>query len=95
MNLDAPMWQLTARQFLELTGFNKSSEVINEPKQSKNLIYGLAGLRQLLNCSHPTAQRIKDSGKIPYQRVGKKLIFDADLVLKALEVGNKKGLKNG
>lgn len=90
MNLDVPMWQLTARQFLELTGFNQSSEIINQPKQEKNLIYGLKGLRQLLDCSHPTAQRIKDSGRVPYQQIGRKIIFDADLVLKAL--ANKKSL---
>jgi excisionase family DNA binding protein len=90
MNLDVPMWQLTARQFLELTGFNKSSEIVNTPKQEKNLIYGLAGLRELLGCSHPTAQRIKDSGKIPFTQIGRKIIFDADAVLTAL---NKRGGK--
>ena len=88
MNLDVPMWQLTARQFLELTGLNKSNQAINTPKQEKNLIYGLSGLRELLGCSHPTAQRIKDSGKIPYKQIGRKIIFDADAVLTAL---NKKG----
>lgn len=49
-----------------------------------NYVYGLSGLAKLLKCSHPTAQRIKDSGKIPFSQVGRKLIFDADAVLSAL-----------
>ena len=85
VNLNMPIGQMTVAEFLELTGNSPASNVKNE----KNLIYGLKGLRQLLDCSHPTAQRIKDSGKIPYQQIGRKIIFDADLVLQSL--GKKKG----
>lgn len=90
MNLDVPIWQLTARQFLELTSGSKLAEEKQESKIDKNLIYGIAGLSNLLGCSVPTAQRIKDSGKIPYTQIGRKIIFDADAVLTAL---NKKGVK--
>ena len=65
---------------------NQSSPQTN-PTTCKQYVYGLSGLASLLNCSHPTAQRIKDSGKIPYQQVGRKIVFEVDAVLSAL---NKK-----
>ena len=50
-------------------------------------IYGISGLARLLNCSKPTAQRIKDSGKIPFTQAGRKIVFDEKAVLSALEKG--------
>ncbi len=90
MDLNTPIWQLTAGQFLELTGKRPAPEVkdFTEPKK---YVYGLAGLKELLQCSHPTAQRIKNSGKIPFIQTGRKLIFEAEAVLKALE--KKKGTR--
>ncbi len=90
MDLSTPIWQLTAGQFLELTG-NRPAPDVKDFSEPKKYVYGLAGLRELLQCSHPTAQRIKDSGKIPFIQTGRKLIFEAEAVLKALS--NKKGKK--
>lgn len=56
---------------------------------TRRYVYGLAGLAKLLNCSHPTAQRIKDSGQIKYSQIGRKLIFDEDEVLKAMSKTSK------
>lgn len=53
-------------------------------------VYGVMGLAELLNCSRPTAQKIKNSGKIPFAQVGRIIIFDAEKVLAALEVKNKR-----
>jgi len=50
--------------------------------------YGIAGLAGIVNCSLPTAQKIKNSGTIPYAQVGRKIIFEVDVVLHALR--NKK-----
>lgn len=50
-------------------------------------IYGISGLAHLLNCSKPTAQRIKDSGKIPFTQAGRKIVFDEQAVLTALGKG--------
>ncbi len=50
----------------------------------KKYVYGLTGLAELLGCSHPTAQKIKNSGRIPYTQVGRKLVFDCDAVLNSL-----------
>jgi excisionase family DNA binding protein len=82
---DTPIYQLSVNQLLDLL-HKKEAEPITArvESSSKNYVYGLDGLSRLLNCSHPTAQRIKDSGKIPFTQVGRKLIFDADAVLAAL-----------
>ncbi|SFF22299.1 DUF3853 family protein [Spirosoma endophyticum] len=48
-------------------------------------IYGISGLARLLNCSKPTAQRIKDSGKIPFTQIGRKIVFNEKAVLVALD----------
>jgi excisionase family DNA binding protein len=54
-----------------------------ELKPSKH-IYGISGLARLLGCSNPTAQKIKNSGKIPFVQVGRKIIFNEDKVIEAL-----------
>lgn len=83
VNLETPLWQLSVGQFQELLGVSAAPEVkdFTEPKK---YVYGLSGLCDLIQCSHPTAQRLKDSGKIPFIQTGRKLIFEADEVLKAL-----------
>ena len=55
-------------------------------KNSKH-VYGINGLARLLDCSRPTAQRLKNSGKVPFTQAGRKIVFDTDAVLSAL---NKK-----
>jgi hypothetical protein len=65
---------------------NQSEIKSNEPR----LIYGLPGLRTLMNCSHVTAQRIKN--KLPagcYSQINRKIVFDEAKVLKALESQTK------
>ena len=88
MNLDVPMWQLTAGQLVELTGFNHMSEVINQPKPEKKFIYALLDHIELQGCGHQIAQRIKGIMQISLTQVGQKIIFNAYVVLNAL---NKKG----
>jgi len=62
---------------------NQTEIKANETK----LIYGLAGLRRLLNCSQVTAQRIKNSGKLKgcFYQSGRKIVFDEAKVLTALK----------
>jgi excisionase family DNA binding protein len=64
-----------------------SGEKLAQP--SPQLIYGVDGLARLLNCSKPTAQRIKDSGKIPFMQLGRKIVFDEQAVLQALNKSKK------
>lgn len=82
---DTPIYQLSVNQLLAILERKANSKKeIEEKSKEKKYVYGLLGLSQLLDCSRPTAQRIKDSGEIPYAQVGRKLVFDADAVLEAL-----------
>ena len=58
-------------------------------KEEKRYVYGLAGIAHLFGCSLPTANRIKQSGKInrAITQIGRKIIVDADL---ALELAGRK-----
>ena len=58
-------------------------------EEEKRYVYGLAGIARLFGCSLPTANRIKQSGKInrAITQVGRKIIVDADL---ALELAGRK-----
>ena len=58
-------------------------------KEQRRFVYGLSGLARLFGCSLPTANRIKQSGKIDraITQVGRKIIVDADL---ALELAGRK-----
>ena len=58
-------------------------------KEEKRYVYGLAGIARLFGCSLPTANRIKQSGKInrAITQVGRKIIVDAEL---ALELAGRK-----
>jgi hypothetical protein len=54
-------------------------------EKPRKLVYGIAGLAELIGCSVPTAQKLKNSGKISFIQQGRKIIFDADRVLAELE----------
>ena len=58
-------------------------------KEEKRYVYGLAGIARLFGCCLPTANRIKQSGKINHAitQIGRKIIVDADL---ALELAGRK-----
>lgn len=57
------------------------------PEQERRLVYGIAGIAQIFNCSIATANRIKKSGKInkAISRRGRLIVVDAN---KALELFN-------
>jgi excisionase family DNA binding protein len=58
-----------------------------EPKsmQENRQLRSIKELADYLGCSIATAQKIKNSGKIPYIQVGRKLIFETRDLKKALE----------
>lgn len=82
---------MTGEEFLSLQNQPKSeSESKTETKQTtKKFVYGLRGLASLFGCSIPTANRIKQSGKIDkaITQIGRKIIVDVEL---ALELAGKK-----
>ena len=94
--LGKPVWQMTGEELLFLaqhSNMSTSRESTKDPssKEEKRYVYGLAGIARLFGCSLPTANRIKQSGKInrAITQVGRKIIVDADLALEL--VGRKTG----
>lgn len=90
------MWQITGEELLFLARQGVPSPTdgqTNTPtaKEEKRYVYGLAGIARLFGCSLPTANRIKQSGKInrAITQIGRKIIVDADLALEL--AGRKKG----
>ena len=62
----------------------KNKNQVTEVASGK-YVYGIEGLATLYGCSTVTAQKIKNSGRIPYNQIGRKIIFDVDKVLAATE----------
>lgn len=96
MNLEAlkqkPVWQMTGEELL----FLQNSTTHHQPEkneafaaETKKYVYGISGIARLFGCSIPTANRIKQSGKIDkaVTQIGRKIIVDADL---ALELAGRK-----
>ena len=92
--LGKPVWQMTGEELLFLAQYGNIStngEVAKttSAKEERRYVYGLADIARLFGCSLPTANRIKQSGKInrAITQVGRKIIVDADL---ALELAGRK-----
>ena len=92
--LDKPVWQMIGEELLFLAQHGKThnewdTTVKSSAKEQKHFVYGLAGLARLFGCSLPTANSIKQSGKIDraITQIGRKIIIDADL---ALELAGRK-----
>ena len=92
--LDKPVWQMTGEELLFLAqhGIMSTSgetTMSSSSQKERRYVYGLAGIARLFRCSLPTANRIKQSGKInrAITQVGRKIIVDADL---ALELAGRK-----
>jgi len=89
IDLNTPLAVLTVGQFQNLLNACTQPHTKVETGESKSFIYGIAGIAKLFNCSIPTANRIKASGKIDkaITQIGRKIIIDPDL---ALELAGKK-----
>ena len=91
--LGKPVWQMTGEELLFLAQHGNMSTsgetTMASSKEEKHYVYGLAGIARLFGCSLPTANRIKQSGKInrAITQVGRKIIVDANL---ALELAGRK-----
>ena len=80
---------LLSKQIGQMTGFEFMELMSCKQKQ---YVYGIEGIASLFNCSIPTANRIKGSGKInkAIKQIGRKIIVDAEL---ALELASEKKRK--
>lgn len=92
--LKKPLFSCTLGEFIEAISerFGMMAEVndANAPAK-KNLVYGIAGLSNLLGCSTSTAVRIKKSGILnpAIHQIGKVIVIDADLVLELMKITKK------
>lgn len=70
---------LTVNQFKELVLKQLPQTVVETQKEERKYVYGIAGIARLFNCSIPTANRIKASGKIDkaIKQIGRKIVVDA------------------
>lgn len=86
INPNTRIIDLTVGELLDLLGQQQSVLVDNVPKE-KRLVYGIAGIAQLFNCSMTTANRIKASGKIDkaISQCGRMITVDADLALELMK----------
>ena len=78
---------LTVADLMEIIG--KEATVANDSTTpvDRRLVYGIAGIAQIFNCSMTTANRIKQSGKInrAITQYGRKIVVDADLALELIK----------
>lgn len=87
---DTRIIDLTVGQLMELLDKKQApAEIKEEPEKAKRLVYGIAGIAQLFNCSMTTANRIKASGRIDkaISQYGRIIVVDAE---KALVLFNNK-----
>ena len=89
---DTPIAMLTLGQLqaaLQIPiseGIPTQKEEVNE----KQYLYGLRGIKELFNVSHPTAQKYKDTFLKPaIIQHGRKIMIDQDLALKLFSEHNK------
>lgn len=66
IDLNKLLWQLTVGEFLELMEQVPTVTVDNIPKE-KRLLYGIAGIAQLFNCSMTTATESKQVARLTGQ----------------------------
>lgn len=82
---------MTGEEFLYLqqNGEQREPPSYVVADNSKKYVYGIRGIAELFGCSMPTANRIKQSGKIDkaITQIGRKIIVDAEL---ALELAGRK-----
>lgn len=65
---------------------NKNVSTPEPETDPEPYIYGIIGLAKFLNVTPPTAQKIKNSGRIPYSQAQRTIIFKKDDILKALSI---------
>lgn len=81
---DTRIIDLTVGELMKILDKQKSVTVVEQPR--KRLVYGIAGIAQLFNCSMTTANRIKASGKIDraISQHGRTITVDAELALELM-----------
>lgn len=84
------IFQLTVSEFIELMNQQKTNVPIMPEIRETKMLYSIKELADFLHCSIVTAQKIKNSGAIPFMQNGRKCVFDGIAVLEAMANKRKK-----
>ena len=78
---------LTVADLMEIIGKEATITTDNSQATERRLVYVIAGIAQIFNCSMTTANPIKQSGKIDraITQYGRKIVVDADLALELIK----------
>lgn len=88
INDDTPVAMLTARQLRDYLGL--SPEVLdkiktideNAQQTPKRYVHGVTGIKELFNCSYPTAHKLKETILKPaISQQGRVIVVDVDLAM--------------
>lgn len=89
---DTPIVLLTVGQLREvlfpkaLLDLIEKQQIIEEERIPKRYVHGVVGIKQLFNCSYPTAHKLKETILKPaVKQQGRVIIVDADLAIKLFE----------
>ena len=91
-NMEKRIFELTVSEFIDLLKEENIFNEVSEQKAEPTMLYSIKELAEFLKCSVPTAQKIKNSGKIPFSQMGRKVVFNGEDVLSALSAEKKKGV---
>lgn len=96
VSLEKPAFALTAKELISLLKeeLQPHHELkVQERPAKAEYLYSLRELAKFLGCSVVTAQKIKNSGKIRYTQIGRKLMFNTSEVLEDLKGSVKLKIK--
>ena len=84
--MEKRIFELTVSEFIQLLKQEQNVPAPMEQKTAPKMLYSIKELADFLQCSTPTAQKIKNSGRIPFVQTGRKVVFNGDAVLNSLSV---------
>ncbi len=88
-NLPEAISELLAK-VQKIENFIDATPTETSPADPEPFIYGIKGLAKFLQVSTPTAQKIKNSGRIPFSQAERTIIFRKADVLEALSNTKKR-----
>ncbi len=60
------------------------SQTTPTPEPKSRILHSIRELADFIGCSIVTAQRYKNEKRIPFRQIGRKVLFDTEEVLKAM-----------
>ena len=87
--MERRIFELTVSEFLDILKQGQNVSPVPEQKTEPKMLYSIKELAEFLHCSIVTAQKIKNSGRIPFVQTGRKVVFNSELVMQALSKGKK------